>query len=140
MNTFRDLIVWQKSKELVLQTYKILRTFPKEEVFGLSSQMKRAAISVSSNIAEGNQRRSIKERNRFFNIAQGSLIELDCQLEISLELDFISKMEYKNTLELINKTGFLLTRLIKSEIHKTCPPTNPTKPTKPTNRNQPNYD
>ena len=121
LKSYRKLITWQKAKKLVLKIYHILKGFPREELYGLTSQMKRSAISVTSNIAEGNQRRSIKDKIRLFNIAQGSLIELDCQLEIALELNFLSKKEYEEGLELINKTGFLLTQLIKSKLNPTTP-------------------
>ena len=133
--SYKNLIVWQKAKKLVLKIYHILKGFPKEETYGLTSQMKRAAISVVSNIAEGNQRRTKKGRIRFFNIAQGSLIELDCQLDIAFELNFLSKNDYKEILESINKTGFLLTRFIKSEIKRKdlIDPTNHIDPPNPTN-------
>jgi len=133
LNGFRRLIVWQKMKMLTVQIYHTLRGFPKEELYGLTSQMKRASVSVASNIAEGNQRRSSKDKIRFFNIAQGSLVELDCQLDIALELGFIEKGNYGKILEMINKTGFLLTRLIQSEIGKN----NPTNPTSLANRTNP---
>jgi len=116
--SYRDLIVWQKAKTLTLKIYHILKGFPKEEMYGLNSQMKRCAISVASNIAEGNQKYGKKEKLRFLNIAQGSLIELDCQLDIGLALGFIKENEYKETLELINKTGYLLCRFIQYEIDR----------------------
>jgi four helix bundle protein len=115
---YRNLIVWQKSKTLVLRIYHILKSFPKEEIYGLTAQMKRAAISCASNIAEGNQRKSILDKIRFLGIAQGSLIELDCQLDLALDLHFLSITDYKETLEIINKTGYLLTRFIQSELDK----------------------
>lgn len=116
--SYRDLIVWQKAKTLTLEIYHILKKFPKEELYGLSSQMKRCAISIASNIAEGNQRQGNKDKLRFLNIAQGSLTELDCQVDIGFELNFISKEDYKSILESINKTGYLLTRFIQSKIDK----------------------
>ncbi len=116
--SYKNLIVWQKAKELVVQIYRITKKFPKEELYVLTSQMKRAAISIASNIAEGNQRRSKKERIRFFNISQGSLIELTCQNDLALELGFISDIDFKNTVEVLNKTGYLLTKFILSESTK----------------------
>jgi four helix bundle protein len=116
--SYRNLVVWQKAKELVLKIYKVTKSFPKEELYILTSQIKRAAISVLSNIAEGNQRRTKKNRIYFFNIAQGSLIELGCQLEIAFELGFILKNDYKSTLIILNQTGYLLTRFIQSEINR----------------------
>ncbi|MBU1018284.1 four helix bundle protein [Patescibacteria group bacterium] len=113
---YKNLIVWQRSKDLVLKIYHILKTFPKEELYGLVTQMKRSAISIASNIAEGNQRRTKKDKIRFLNIAHASLVELDCQLKIALELNFLTNKDYKEALELINKTSFLLTRFIQSEM------------------------
>jgi len=113
--SYRNLIVWQRSKDLIVQIYKITKQFPKEELYVLSSQMKRCSISVASNIAEGNQRRTIKDIIRFLNIAQGSLIELGCQLDIAYELGFINEVDNKETIETINKTGYLLTKFIQSK-------------------------
>jgi len=73
--TFEDLLVWQKSHEFVLEVYKITKQFPKEEVYGLTSQFRRAAVSISANIAEGYKRKSTKEKLRFYNISQASLEE-----------------------------------------------------------------
>ena len=119
-NNFRKLVVWQMSKKLIVQIYHTLLHFPKDELYGLTSQMKRASISVASNIAEGNQKRSKKEKIHYLNIAQGSLVELDCQLEIALDLNFMDKDKYRNAMELVDKTGYLLTRLIQSELEKLC--------------------
>ena len=114
ISSYKKLVVWQKAKSLIVLLYRILKKFPKEELYGLSSQMKRASISVASNIAEGNQRHGEKDRARFFNIAQGSLIELNCQLDIALELGFVEKNDYCNMDQMVNQTGYLLTRLIQS--------------------------
>lgn len=118
-SSYRKLIVWKEAKNLIVQIYQITGLFPKEELYILAAQMKRSAISIASNIAEGNQRRSGPDRMRFFNIAQGSHIELDSQLEIALQLKFVSQIDYKKILELINKVGYLLTKLIQSEINRT---------------------
>jgi len=114
-NNFRKLIAWQMGKKLVVQIYHITKDFPKDELYGLTSQMRRSSVSVISNIAEGNQKRSKREKTRYLNIAQGSLVELDCQLEIALELKFVQIDNYNKTMELLNKTGYLLTHLIQSE-------------------------
>jgi four helix bundle protein len=73
--TFQDLIVWQKSHAFVLNAYSFSRSFPREEMFGLTSQFRRAAISIAANIAEGFKKRSNKDKARFYNIAQGSIEE-----------------------------------------------------------------
>lgn len=89
MKRFANLIVYQKSKELVVLVYKILELFPETERFALCSQMRRAAISVPSNIAEGMGRLSDKDQAHFLNIAYGSLMELYAQLDISRDLKYI---------------------------------------------------
>jgi len=114
-NSFRQLIVWQKSKELTLFVYKITKDFPIEEKFAMTSQMRRSAYSILANIAEGNSKRHTKDRCNFFNIAQGSLNELDCFSEIAFELKYINQKDYTILLELINKSGYLLTKFIKSQ-------------------------
>src|SRR3989338_9537838 len=84
--TFKDLIVWQKSKELAVEIYKLTEGFPKSELYGLTSQMRRAAVSISSNIAEGYHRFHDKEKRQFLAMAFGSGSELESQMEIAKEL------------------------------------------------------
>lgn len=84
--SFRELIVWQKAKIVALETYTLTSAFPKEEIYGLTSQMRRAAISISSNIAEGYNRFHEKEKKQFLAIAYGSGSELESQIEIAKEL------------------------------------------------------
>jgi four helix bundle protein len=86
---FRDLLVWQKSMRLVEAVYQATRNFPKDEMFGLAGQMRRAAVSVPSNIAEGQGRNSEKSFAQFLNQARGSLYELETQLELSCNLGMI---------------------------------------------------
>jgi four helix bundle protein len=86
LNSFKDLTVWQKSYELVKEIYKITDTLPKHEQFGLMSQMRRCAVSVPSNIAEGQQRHNIKEYKQFIGVAQGSAAELETQLLLCKDL------------------------------------------------------
>jgi four helix bundle protein len=88
--SYRDLLVWQKSIALCLHIYKVCETFPKSELYGLADQMKRAAVSVSSNIAEGQGRQHVKEFLHFTSVANGSLAELDTQRIIAENLHFIS--------------------------------------------------
>jgi four helix bundle protein len=87
--TFRDLIVWQKSHALVLEVYKLTRKLPKEELFGLVSQMRRAAVSVPANIAEGFKRRGKPDKARHMNIAQGSLEELQYFFILCTDLSYL---------------------------------------------------
>ncbi|MCK4255476.1 four helix bundle protein [candidate division WOR-3 bacterium] len=86
---FEDVIVWQKSHVLVLEIYRMTKLFPQDERFGLISQMRRCAISVPANIAEGYRKRGIKDKLRFYNIAQGSLDELRYYLILSKDLGYV---------------------------------------------------
>ena len=91
VKNYRDLIVWQKSVDLVINIYRLTEQFPKREIFGIVGQIRRCAISLPSNIAEGFGRRSNKEFMRFLNITMGSIFELQTQLFISYRLNFINK-------------------------------------------------
>ena len=114
-NSYRSLIVWQKSMELVKKVYKITNTFPQEELFGLTSQIKRSVISIPSNIAEGKGRQTNKEFVQFLYIALGSLYELQTQMELAYELGFIDKIEdVENLMIEIEK---MLNALIKTKRH-----------------------
>lgn len=95
MSNFKNLIVWQKSIEFVSDVYKAVSIFPKEEIYGISSQLKRSSISIPSNKAEGSSYRSSKEFERYINIAIGSAFEAATQLLISLNLNFIAKEEFE---------------------------------------------
>lgn len=90
MKTYKDLICWQKSIKLVKKIYKVTADFPQSEQFGLTSQLRRAAISIPSNIAEGFGRGSNKDFKRFLEISRGSLFELQTQLFIAKELEYIN--------------------------------------------------
>lgn len=87
--SFKDLIVWQKAFVLTKEIYAVTRSFPKEETYGLSSQMRRAALSISSNIAEGYGRQTPKEYKQFLTIAYGSLCELETQYLLAVEFQYI---------------------------------------------------
>lgn len=91
---FKNLIVYQKSKELVKQVYALLKQFPDDERFALCGQMRRAAISVPSNIVEGMARLSTKDQSHFLSIAYGSLMELYAQLDIAHDLGYLSENEF----------------------------------------------
>lgn len=93
---FRDLIAWQKGMELTEIIYKSTQKFPREEIYGLTSQMRRASVSIPSNIAEGQLRNSKKEFSRFISIALGSCGELSTQLELSKRLLYIKEKEFEN--------------------------------------------
>ena len=99
METHRDLRVWQQSIDFVLSIYLMTRSLPKEELFGLVSQMRRTAVSVPSNIAEGYARGTDKEKIHFLRISSGSMSELETQLTLCLKLGYISQEEYNTTSE-----------------------------------------
>jgi len=108
----KKLEVWNKSMELVTNIYLITKTFPKEELFGLTNQLRRAAVSVVSNIAEGSARKSNIERKRFYEISRASLVEIDSQIEISYRLEYINKDKLDLVSGLINSVFALLSNLI----------------------------
>ena len=112
MNSYRDLIVWQKSMNWVTLIYSLTAKFPENEKFGLSSQVKRSAVSVSSNIAEGYGRNYRKDYSRFLQIARGSLFECQTQLEIAINLKFISIEDCKEANELSIEIEKMLNSLI----------------------------
>lgn len=108
---FRKLIVYSKAKDLVKSTYSLLKKFPKKEQYALCDQIRRAVISVPSNIVEGNARASEKEKARFFDIAYGSLLESLCQLEIAKELHYINNEELINIELQVQEIAKLLSAL-----------------------------
>lgn len=112
---YKDLIVWQKAIDIAELTYKITSKFPKEEVYGLTSQMRRSSISIASNIAEGQGRGTPAQFIHFLTISKGSLCELETQLVIALRLSYISKNEYDTFEALLFEIGRLLNGLIKSQ-------------------------
>lgn len=111
-NTFQDLIVWQKGHEFVLEVYKLTKLFPKEEMYGLTSQFRIAAVSITANISEGYKRTSNKEKLRFYNIAQASLEECRYFLILSNNLDYMSSNTKQ--VELIEQVSKLLNGYCKS--------------------------
>ena len=113
MRNHKDLIVWQKSMALVKRVYEVTRAFPHEEMFGLTSQMRRAAVSIQSNIAEGYGRIYDKERINFLSIALGSASELETQLMISEDLGFTANGDNAELSSLNNEVIRMLTSLIK---------------------------
>src|SRR5262245_49943768 len=100
VNSFRDLRVWQGGVALVQAVYQATRSFPREEIFGLTSQIRRAAVSVPSNIAEGHARESTREYLQHVSVAQGSLAELQTQLEISGSLNYLTDDQLRQRLEM----------------------------------------
>ena len=112
MKTFRDLLVWQKSMTLVTEIYKISTGFPKDEAYGLTSQLRRCAISIPSNIAEGYGRNSTNEYLHFLRIATGSLYELQTQIEISMNLNYLKRANFDELYEYSREIERMLSSLI----------------------------
>ena len=109
--SFRELLVWQKSMKLVTQIYKLTRTFPSFEMYGLANQIRRAAVAIPSNIAEGYIRKHKKEYAQFVNIAFASGAELETQLEIAKELLYVTDSDYSVTLSLLDEVMRMLNKL-----------------------------
>ncbi|MBP4138514.1 MULTISPECIES: four helix bundle protein [Flavobacterium] len=99
MSNFRNLLIWQKSMSLITKIYYSTNNFPKEEIFGLTSQIRRSSISIPSNIAEGYGRQSDKDFLRFLNISIGSLFEMQTQLEIAKNITYLNEEEFNNLYE-----------------------------------------
>jgi four helix bundle protein len=111
--SFRSLLVWQRAIQLSLSLYKLTSGFPKEEIFGLSSQMRRAGVSVASNIAEGYGRNSRGEYKNFLGMARGSNAEVETQLVIARELGYGDPQTRKETEELCIEVGKMLNAILR---------------------------
>ncbi len=114
MHQYRELRVWQQAKNIAVTTYQITSKFPKEELYGLSSQIRRAAVSIASNIAEGAGRNTKKEFKRFLSIAQGSCYELETQIIIAEELGLIENYKLEPYLLQLNEVQKMNASLQKS--------------------------
>ena len=111
---YRKLIAYQKAKEIVKRTYKLLKKFPAEERYAMCDQLRRASVSITSNIAEGVNRFSIKDKAHFIEIAYGSLMEVSSQFEIAEELEYITTADRQNMDQLIEEDARLLSGLLNS--------------------------
>lgn len=112
IKTFTDLKAWQESHKLVLLIYTATKKFPKEETFGLTSQMQRAVISITSNIAEGFGRQGYKEKIQFYYLAQGSLTELKNQIITAKDIGYLNQESFKELMDQANISHQLLQGLI----------------------------
>ena len=108
---FQELVVWQKAMELVEEVYRLVKLLPREELYALSDQMRRAAVSIPSNIAEGQSRNSTKEFINFLSMARGSNAELQTQCLLCLRLSYISETELQTALSLSAEIGKMLNAL-----------------------------
>jgi four helix bundle protein len=114
MRNYRELEVWEKSHKLTLELYKMSRPFPKEEMYGLTSQLRRAAVSIGANLAEGCGRRTSAELARFVRIAIGSASELDYHLLLCRDFEFITIEQYERTSKELIRVRKMLTGLLTS--------------------------
>lgn len=113
IKSFTDLLVWQEGHALAVSLYEVTKRFPREEMYSLVDQMRRAAISVTSNIAEGFGRQTYGEKVQFYYIAQGSLIELKNQLLLARDIGYLEKVSFNAIADRANRTHKLLQGLIK---------------------------
>jgi four helix bundle protein len=114
IKTYKDLLIWQKGIQIVKEVYLVCKSFPKDEQYGLTSQIKRSAVSIPSNIAEGWGRKYTKSYIQFLKYSRGSLLELETQIIIAKELNFISIEEYNRIQSLITEESKMLNAFIKS--------------------------
>lgn len=116
IKSHRDLIVWQKAMDLTVLIYQLTKNFPKEETYGLTSQIRRASASIPANIAEGQGRRLSGEFQQFLGNARGSLLELDTHLELSFRVGYINKNQHNDLKDKISEVGRILNGLMRSLI------------------------
>jgi four helix bundle protein len=114
INRFTDLLVWQKAVDFVVRLYEVTRSFPKEEVYGMTGQLRRAAISIPSNIAEGHGRGSTGDYLRFLGMAQGSTSEVETQIVIASRLQYLTKENGDELLSDLSEIGRMLNGLVSS--------------------------
>ena len=114
VQSYRDLIVWKKGMELAREIYKITKKLPKDEIYSLTNQMRRAAVSIPSNIAEGQARNSSKEFINFLSIAKGSKAELETQLLLCVQIGYLVDTDISEAINLSEQISKMLTALIKT--------------------------
>ena len=113
-HSYKDLIVWQKSRALASEVYRVTQLFPRSELYGLTSQLRRSAVSVASNIAEGQGRLTKGEFQQFLGHARGSLLELETQLAIAVDLSYLEKEHFASLEGRISEVNRLLNGLLES--------------------------
>ena len=114
INSYKDLIVWQRALELSVSIYVLTENFPKEEIYGLTSQMRRAAVSIASNIAEGRFRGSRKDFSQFLRISYGSGAELETQIELAKRLPKMQTLNYGKADDLLLEVMKMLNKMIRN--------------------------
>ena len=113
VKSYKELIVWQKAMDLVEEVYRLSKAFPKEEIYALINQVRRAVVSIPSNIAEGQARQSKAEFLNFLSIAQGSLAEVETQLLLAIRLSYLSESETQKAMQLREEISKMLASLRK---------------------------
>jgi four helix bundle protein len=114
LKSYDELLAWQRGMDLVEEIYRATAAFPKDEMYGLTGQLRRAAVSIPSNIAEGQGRRSTREFSNFLSIARGSLAEVETQLQVALRLNYFGKSEAATLLARAAEVGRLISGLARS--------------------------
>ena len=114
IKSYQELTVWQKAMDLATEVYKLVKKLPKEELFSLSNQMRRAAVSIPSNIAEGQARNSTKEFQQFLAIAKGSKAEIETQLLLCVKVGYLTDTDTSEAMNLLQEVGKMLSVLTKS--------------------------
>ena len=110
---YKNLTSWHKAMDLTVEVYRLTKKLPKDELYDLTNQMRRAAVSIPSNIAEGNARFSTKEYLHFLSITRGSVAEVETQLMICVRLKYLAQKDIEAALSLLNETGRMLNSMIK---------------------------
>ena len=121
-SSYQGLIVWKKAMEATTIIYKLVKKLPKEELFSLSDQMRRAAVSIPSNIAEGHDKKTSNEFIHFLSISRGSIAELETQLLICVKVGYLTETEITEAMDLLAEVGKILTTLICNQITKSLKP------------------
>jgi four helix bundle protein len=114
VQSYRQLIAWQKAMDFVAEVYRVTRTFPKEEMYGVTSQLRRAAVSIPSNIAEGQGRQTTGEFRQFLGHARGSLLETETQILLSERLEYLGHKETESLIAQAAEVGRILNGLMNS--------------------------
>ena len=118
IKSFRDLIVWQKSMTLTQTVYRLTKLFPKDEIYGLTNQVRRCSVSISSNIAEGYGRGTSPEYSHFLKISRGSLCELQTQIELAMNFEYITVHQFRQVEDQAIEISKMLNAIIKKLDHR----------------------
>lgn len=116
MEKLKKFVLWQKAMNVAENVYRLTQKFPRDEIYGLTSQMRRAAVSVASNIAEGQSRSSVLDRNRFLEIADGSKMELQTQLMIAVRIGYTKQDDIEDSLNVLSEIGKMIHALKSKQV------------------------